>query len=134
MTKPRTSTENIHTLEPHKRLHMKPRQMMGPMYPEFQIEVPTTHKHRIVYIQSLRTRKMRQTCLLPITGSQERKNKHNKRRGNRDSAYHKHSPTTSPLLQLGLGISELGPTHARSVLGGVRSGSKNEVRCSITCS
>ena len=37
-------------------------------------------------------------------------------------------------MQLVSGISKLGPTHARSVLGGVRSGSKNQVRCSITWS
>ena len=35
-------------------------------------------------------------------------------------------------LQLVLGIGELGPMHARSALGGVRSGNKNQVRCSIT--
>ena len=37
--------------------------------------------------------------------------------------------TTS--LEFVLGFRELGPTHARSVFGGVRSGSKNRVRCSI---
>ena len=37
-------------------------------------------------------------------------------------------------FRLVLGISKVGPTHARSVLGGVRSGgSKNQVLCSITC-
>ena len=35
---------------------------------------------------------------------------------------------------IGFGISIVSPTHACSVLGGVRRGSKNQARCSITCS
>ena len=62
----------------------------------------------------------------------ERKSKQTERQGNKGAlfitAFHHH--TTS--LELVLSVSELGPTHSRSVLGGVRNGSKNRAHSSIT--
>ena len=40
--------------------------------------------------------------------------------------YIQHSPINTTSLYLVLDIGELGPTHVRSVLGGVRSGSKRQ--------